>query len=102
MDRLWEEEVVRFGIDTPRATAVQTRRADEKTSPIHQRAAGTTVNAWNVCFQIYPLYLDGCFFIGSWARYDKAMYYLAHWLPARCCVDKGIRWGNNLFHVGVY
>jgi nitrate reductase gamma subunit len=59
------------------------------------------VNAWNqFAFQIYPYIAMAVFFIGSWARYDKAMY---TWRTgsSQMLSDKGMRWGSNLFHVGV-
>ncbi|HNI38484.1 MAG TPA: respiratory nitrate reductase subunit gamma, partial [Pseudomonadales bacterium] len=59
------------------------------------------MNAWNqFAFQIYPYISMAVFFIGSWARYDKAMY---TWRTgsSQMLSDKGMRWGSNLFHVGV-
>lgn len=59
------------------------------------------MNALNqLAFQIYPYIAMTVFFIGSWARYDKAMY---TWRTgsSQMLSDKGMRWGSNLFHVGV-
>lgn len=51
-------------------------------------------------FQIYPYIAMAVFFVGSWARYDRAMY---TWRTgsSQMLSDKGMRWGSNLFHVGV-
>lgn len=51
-------------------------------------------------FQMYPYVAMAVFFIGSWARYDRAMY---TWRTgsSQMLSDKGMRWGSNLFHIGV-
>ena len=59
------------------------------------------MNAWNqFAFQIYPYITMAVFFIGSWVRYDKAMY---TWRTgsSQMLSDKGMRLGSNLFHIGV-
>lgn len=59
------------------------------------------MNALNqLAFQIYPYIAMAVFFIGSWARYDKAMY---TWRTgsSQMLSDKGMRLGSNLFHIGV-
>ncbi len=51
-------------------------------------------------FQIYPYIALAVLFIGSWARFDKAMY---TWRTgsSQLLSDKGMRLGSNLFHIGV-
>ena len=51
-------------------------------------------------FQIYPYIALAVFFIGSWARFDRAMF---TWRTgsSQLLSDKGMRWGSNLFHVGI-
>jgi len=53
-----------------------------------------------LCFQIYPYIALAVFFIGSWVRFDKAMY---TWRTgsSQLLSDKGMRVGSNLFHIGV-
>lgn len=53
-----------------------------------------------MAFQVYPYITMAVFFIGSWARYDRAMY---TWRTgsSQLLSDKGMRWGSNLFHIGV-
>ncbi|MFC7300280.1 respiratory nitrate reductase subunit gamma [Cognatiluteimonas weifangensis] len=51
-------------------------------------------------FQFYPYIALAVLFLGSWARFDKSMY---TWRTgsSQLLSDKGMRWGSNLFHVGV-
>ena len=51
-------------------------------------------------FQIYPYIALAVFFIGSWARFDRAMF---TWRAgsSQLLSDKGMRWGSNLFHIGI-
>ena len=51
-------------------------------------------------FQIYPYIALAVFFIGSWLRFDRAMF---TWRTgsSQLLSDKGMRWGSNLFHIGV-
>src|SRR5690606_19502134 len=51
-------------------------------------------------FQIYPYIALAVFFIGSWARFDRAAY---TWRTgsSQMLSDRGMRWGSNLFHVGI-
>lgn len=51
-------------------------------------------------FQIYPYIAIAVLLVGSWARFDKAMY---TWRTgsSQLLSDKGMRLGSNLFHVGV-
>jgi nitrate reductase gamma subunit len=53
-----------------------------------------------LAFQIYPYIVIGVFFIGSWARFDRAMY---TWRTgsSQMLSGSGMRWGSNLFHVGI-
>ncbi|HST26861.1 MAG TPA: respiratory nitrate reductase subunit gamma [Rudaea sp.] len=51
-------------------------------------------------FQIYPYVALAVFFIGSWARFDRAMY---TWRTgsSQLLSSRGMRIGSNLFHVGI-
>src|SRR5690606_27853839 len=51
-------------------------------------------------FQIYPYIAIAVFFIGSWARFDYAMY---TWRTgsSQLLSSRGMRLGSNLFHVGI-
>lgn len=51
-------------------------------------------------FQIYPYIVMAVFFIGSWARFDRAMY---TWRTgsSQLLSSRGMRLGSNLFHVGI-
>ncbi len=51
-------------------------------------------------FQIYPYIAFSVFLIGSWARYDRAMY---TWRTgsSQLLSRKGMRTGSNLFHIGI-
>lgn len=51
-------------------------------------------------FQIYPYIALAVFFIGSWARFDRAMY---TWRTgsSQLLSNRGMRLGSNLFHVGI-
>ncbi|KGM52290.1 nitrate reductase [Lysobacter concretionis Ko07 = DSM 16239] len=51
-------------------------------------------------FQIYPYIALAVFFIGSWARFDRAAY---TWRTgsSQMLSDRGMRLGSNLFHVGI-
>ena len=51
-------------------------------------------------FQFYPYIALAVFFIGSWARFDYAMY---TWRTgsSQLLSSRGMRLGSNLFHVGV-
>ncbi|WP_267224437.1 respiratory nitrate reductase subunit gamma [Dyella silvae] len=51
-------------------------------------------------FQIYPYIALAVFLVGSWARYDRAMY---TWRTgsSQLLSSRGMRVGSNLFHVGV-
>lgn len=54
----------------------------------------------NFAFQIYPYIAIAVFLIGSWARYDMAMY---TWRTgsSQLLSDRGMRLASNLFHIGV-
>ncbi len=51
-------------------------------------------------FQFYPYIAIAVFFIGSWARYDRAMY---TWRTgsSQLLSGRGMRIGSNLFHIGI-
>ncbi|MDR1076021.1 MAG: respiratory nitrate reductase subunit gamma [Xanthomonadaceae bacterium] len=51
-------------------------------------------------FRIYPYVALSVFFIGSWLRYDRAMY---TWRTgsSQLLSDRGMRLGSNLFHIGI-
>ncbi|HET9189858.1 MAG: respiratory nitrate reductase subunit gamma [Deltaproteobacteria bacterium] len=51
-------------------------------------------------FQIYPYIALAVFLIGSWARFDRAMY---TWRTgsSQLLSSRGMRIGSNLFHVGI-
>lgn len=51
-------------------------------------------------FQLYPYIAMAVFFIGSWARFDRAMY---TWRTgsSQLLSSRGMRLGSNLFHVGI-
>lgn len=51
-------------------------------------------------FQIYPYIAFSVFLIGSWARYDRAMY---TWRTgsSQLLSHRGMRLGSNLFHIGI-
>ncbi|MDR1967083.1 MAG: respiratory nitrate reductase subunit gamma [Burkholderiaceae bacterium] len=53
-----------------------------------------------LAFQLYPYVVIGVFFIGSWARFDHSMY---TWRTgsSQLLSSRGMRWGSNLFHVGI-
>ncbi|GMU69910.1 MAG: nitrate reductase subunit gamma [Steroidobacteraceae bacterium] len=51
-------------------------------------------------FQIYPYIALAVFFIGSWVRFDYAMY---TWRTgsSQLLSSRGMRLGSNLFHIGI-
>ncbi len=51
-------------------------------------------------FQLYPYIVMAVFLIGSWARFDRAMY---TWRSgsSQLLSGRGMRLGSNLFHVGI-
>ena len=51
-------------------------------------------------FQVYPYIALAVLFIGSWARYDRAMY---TWRTgsSQMLSSRGMRIGSNMFHLGV-
>lgn len=51
-------------------------------------------------FQIYPYIAIAVFLIGSWARFDYAMY---TWRTgsSQLLSSRGMRLGSNLFHIGI-
>jgi len=51
-------------------------------------------------FQIYPYIVMAVFLIGSWARFDYAMY---TWRTgsSQLLSSRGMRLGSNLFHIGI-
>lgn len=51
-------------------------------------------------FQIYPYIVMAVFLLGSWARFDYAMY---TWRSgsSQLLSSRGMRLGSNLFHVGI-
>ena len=51
-------------------------------------------------FQFYPYIAVAVLLIGSWARYDKAMY---SWRTGstQLLSDRGMRIGSNCFHIGI-
>jgi nitrate reductase gamma subunit len=51
-------------------------------------------------FQIYPYIALAVCLVGSWIRYDRAMY---TWRTgsSQLLSDRGMRLGSNLFHIGV-
>jgi nitrate reductase gamma subunit len=53
-----------------------------------------------LAFQIYPYIAFAVCLVGSWARYDRAMY---TWRTgsSQLLSSRGMRWGSNCFHVGV-
>ncbi len=56
---------------------------------------------WNqFAFQIYPYIALAVLFIGSWARYDRAMY---TWRTgsSQLLSSRGMRIGSNMFHLGI-
>ena len=60
------------------------------------------MTAWidNLLFGIYPYICLAVFFIGSWARFDRDQY---TWKSdsSQLLRRGSLRWGSNLFHVGV-
>ena len=60
------------------------------------------MTAWidNLLFGIYPYICLAVFFIGSWARFDRDQY---SWKSdsSQLLRRGSLRWGSNLFHVGV-
>ena len=60
------------------------------------------MTAWidNLLFGIYPYICLAVFFIGSWARFDRDQY---TWKSdsSQLLRTGSLRWGSNLFHVGV-
>ncbi|MGB3393617.1 MAG: respiratory nitrate reductase subunit gamma [Stenotrophomonas sp.] len=51
-------------------------------------------------FQYYPYIAVAVLLLGSWARYDKAMY---SWRTgsSQLLSDRGMRIGSNMFHLGI-
>ena len=51
-------------------------------------------------FQVYPYIALAVLFIGSWARYDRAMY---TWRTgsSQMLSSRGMRIGSNMFHLGI-
>lgn len=60
------------------------------------------MTAWidNLLFGLYPYICLAVFFIGSWARFDRDQY---TWKSdsSQLLRRGSLRWGSNLFHVGV-
>ena len=60
------------------------------------------MTAWidNLLFGLYPYICLAVFFIGSWARFDRDQY---SWKSdsSQLLRTGSLRWGSNLFHVGV-
>ena len=60
------------------------------------------MTAWidNLLFGLYPYICLAVFFIGSWARFDRDQY---TWKSdsSQLLRTGSLRWGSNLFHVGV-
>ena len=60
------------------------------------------MTAWidNLLFGLYPYICLAVFFIGSWARFDRDQY---SWKSdsSQLLRRGSLRWGSNLFHVGV-
>ena len=60
------------------------------------------MTAWldTFLFGIYPYICLAVFFIGSWARFDRDQY---TWKSdsSQLLRTGSLRWGSNLFHVGV-
>lgn len=61
-----------------------------------------TMNAWidTLLFGIYPYVCLTVFFVGSWIRFDRDQY---TWKSdsSQLLRAGSLRWGSNLFHVGV-
>ncbi|UCU99659.1 respiratory nitrate reductase subunit gamma [Acidovorax radicis] len=61
-----------------------------------------TLNAWidTLLFGIYPYVCLTVFFVGSWIRFDRDQY---TWKSdsSQLLRAGSLRWGSNLFHVGV-
>ena len=61
-----------------------------------------TSNAWinTLLFGIYPYICLAVFFVGSWIRFDRDQY---TWKSdsSQLLRTGSLRWGSNLFHVGV-
>ena len=51
-------------------------------------------------FQFYPYIAVAVLLIGSWARYDKAMY-SCRTGSTQLLSDRGMRFGSNCFHIGI-
>lgn len=53
-----------------------------------------------IAFQFYPYIAIAVLLVGSWARYDRAMY---TWRTgsSQMLSSRGMRIGSNLFHIGV-
>lgn len=60
------------------------------------------MTAWidTLLFGLYPYICLAVFFVGSWARFDRDQY---TWKSdsSQLLRTKSLRWGSNLFHVGV-
>ncbi|HEY8331734.1 MAG TPA: respiratory nitrate reductase subunit gamma, partial [Pseudomonas sp.] len=60
------------------------------------------MTAWldTLLFGIYPYICLAVFFIGSWARFDRDQY---TWKSdsSQLLRTGRLRWGSNLFHIGV-
>jgi nitrate reductase gamma subunit len=51
-------------------------------------------------FQVYPYVCLTVFLVGSLIRFDQNQY-TGKATPRRCCAPGTLRWGSNLFHVGI-
>lgn len=60
------------------------------------------MTAWidTLLFGLYPYICLAVFFVGSWARFDRDQY---TWKSdsSQLLRTKSLRWGSNLFHIGV-
>jgi nitrate reductase gamma subunit len=99
IDRVWEEEAVRFGAEAP----------GEECNPPDPTAVGreadrTHGDAMNyidtLLFQFYPYLALAVFAIGCWARFDHAAY---TWRSgsSQLLSGKWMRLGSNWFHIGI-
>lgn len=93
MDRLWEKKPCASATKRPARTAHHPRK---RPRPTPDRCSDDS----SLRFRIYPYIAMAVFFIGSWVRFDYAMY---TWRTgsSQLLSNRGMRLGSNLFHIGI-
>ena len=105
MDEVWAEPEA-FGGCSTQGQAKPDQPQPHAFCSYPPRRAGTRrslrMTAWldTLLFGIYPYICLAVFFIGSWARFDRDQY---TWKSdsSQLLRTGSLRWGSNLFHIGV-